>query len=252
MQPPIKKNRIQRVFITGLLILIPIVATIFVLIFLFNLLDGWLAPAGGQILRALGVKLPTDLEHIPGFGIAATFLLIFFTGLFASNFLGRKILQFGDKIIKRLPLVNNIYSTIRQVVTSFSIAGSKAFKQVVMFEYPRKGLWAIGFITTNSLPSVQRIAKQKMVNVFLPTTPNPTSGFLLMVPEKDVYPLPISPENGVKIIASVGLIQSETVLASQAAGIVTQQSNTGKRGKVSKRKQVARKSQTAGKANRQS
>ncbi len=212
------KTTLRKIFITGLLILIPIAVTIIILIFLFNLFDGWLSPAGGKILRAFGVRLPIDLQHIPGFGIVATVVLIFLVGLFGSNYLGRQVLHFGDRLIKRVPLVNSIYTAIRQVVTSFSVTGANAFKTVVLFEYPRKGLWAIGFITSPSLLSAQKIAKQKLVNVFLPTTPNPTSGFLLLIPEKDLHVLPISAESGLKIIATVGLIQNEQQAQALAKG----------------------------------
>lgn len=209
VDPKESKTTLRKIFITGLLILIPIAATVIILVFLFNLFDGWLSPAGGRILRAFGLNLPLDLQHIPGFGIVATVVLIFLVGLFGSNYLGRQVLQFGDRLIKRVPLVNSIYIAIRQVVSSFSITGANAFKTVVLFEYPRKGLWAIGFITSPSLASAEKITKQKLMNVFLPTTPNPTSGFLLLVPEKDLHVLPISAENGLKIIATVGLIQTE-------------------------------------------
>jgi len=205
------KSTLRRIFISGLLVLIPIVATIFVLVFLFNLLDGWLAPMGGQVLRIFGFKLPPELKHIPGFGILATFILIFFTGLIASNFLGRKILQFGDRLIKNIPIVSSIYTAMRQVVNSISVTGSTVFKTVVMFEYPRPGIWVIGFLTTPSLSSARKIANQNLVNVFLPTTPNPTSGFFLMIPLQDLHILPISAEDGLKIVATVGLIQKEEI-----------------------------------------
>ena len=215
------KSTIKKVFITGLLVLIPIAATTFVLVFFFNLLKGWLAPAGVQILYLMGIRLPEAWQQLPGFalGILTTLILIFITGVFASNFLGRRILQIGDQLIRSIPLVSSIYSAMRQVVNSFSVTGASAFKTVVMFEYPRKGLWAMGFMTTFSLPCIQKAAKQKVTNVFLPTTPNPTSGYLLMVPTRDLRVLPISPEEALKIIATVGLIQkgqgSQTALAAE-------------------------------------
>ncbi len=204
------KSTLKKVFITGLLVLIPIAATAFVVVFFFNLLEGWLAPAGVQILYLMGIRLPEAWQQLPGFalGILTTLILIFITGVFASNFLGRRILKFGDQLIKSIPLVNSIYSAMRQVVNSFSVTGASAFKTVVMFEYPRKGLWAMGFMTTSSLACIQKSAKQKVTNVFLPTTPNPTSGFLLMIPTRDLRVLPISPEEALKIIATVGLIQN--------------------------------------------
>ncbi len=211
------KNTLRRIFISGLLILIPVAVTVFIFLFMFNLLDGWLAPMGGEVLRFFGFKVPPELKHIPGFGILATLILIFLTGLVASNYLGRQLLRFGDRVIKNIPIISSIYSAMRQVVNSFSMSGSSAFKTVVMFEYPRTGIWAIGFLTTPSLSAARQISKQELVNVFLPTTPNPTSGYFLMVPLKQIYVLPISPEEGLKIIATVGLIQKDKIVSPGSA-----------------------------------
>ena len=215
--------------------------------FLFNLLDGWLAPYGSRILRTLGVQLPQDWKAVPGFGILATFILIVLTGLFASNYLGRRILAFGDRVIKGLPIVNTIYSAVRQVVNTFSVSTNRAFQTVVLFEYPRPGCWALGFITTTSLPSARRLTGKNLVNVFIPTTPNPTSGFMLMIPEEDLIPLPVAPDEALKIIATVGLIQkekaplpqvlSETPTPAQAkARAKIQARETHKSGKTTRRR----------------
>ncbi len=214
--PAENKNTLRKIFFTGLLVLLPIATTVLILVFLFNLLDGWLAPVGGEILRALGVRLPGEMKHVPGFGILATLLLIFLTGVFASNYLGRQILRFGDRLIRSIPVVNSIYSAMRQVVNSFSATGASAFKKVAIFEYPRRGLWALGFITTPSITAARQATGEELVNVFLPTTPNPTSGFLLMVPFKDLHVLPTTPEEALKIIATVGLIQKEISLPEAA------------------------------------
>ncbi|MBN1595120.1 DUF502 domain-containing protein [candidate division FCPU426 bacterium] len=216
MEPKEHKTTLRGIFISGLLILIPVAATIFIFVFLFNLLDGWLAPMGGEVLRSFGFKIPPQYKHIPGFGIVATLLLVMITGLVASNYLGRKILQFFNHIISNIPVVSSIYSAIRQVVNSISMTGSKAFQTVVLFEYPRRGIWSIGFLTTPSLVSAKKFTGQDLVNVFLPTTPNPTSGFFLMIPRKSLKVLPISPEDGLKIVATVGLIQREKAIAAPA------------------------------------
>ncbi|MCD4813742.1 DUF502 domain-containing protein [bacterium] len=235
------KFTLRKIFIAGLLVIIPIAATVFVFVFLFNLLDGWLAPMGGEVLRTLGFKIPSEYKHIPGFGIVATLLLVFLTGLVASNYLGRQVLRFGDRLIKSLPVISSIYSAMRQVVNSFSITGSSAFQTVVMFEYPRPGIWALGFLTTPSMASARKIAGKELVNVFLPTTPNPTSGFFLMIPMKDLNVLAITPEEGLKIIATVGLIQTEGVVSPGIAKM-EKRSKTKSRSAV---KSVGKKKKTA-------
>ncbi|MCK5242138.1 DUF502 domain-containing protein [bacterium] len=238
------KFTFKGIFISGLLVLIPIVTTAFIFMFLFNLMDGWLAPMGGEVLRTFGFKIPPEYKHIPGFGILATFLLIFLTGLVASNYLGRKLLQFGDRILKNIPVVNSIYTAMRQVVNSISVTGSNAFQTVVMFEYPRPNIWVIGFLTTPSLSVVRKLTKQELVNVFLPTTPNPTSGFFLMIPLKDLKVLPISPEEGLKIVATVGLIQNEKVVSPELAknDALPRASAAGSKKEKTKRAVVKRKS----------
>jgi uncharacterized membrane protein len=241
------RNTFRNIFISGLLVLIPIAATAFILVFLFNMMDGWLAPVGGEVLRSFGFKIPPEYKHIPGFGIVATLLLIFVTGLVANNFIGRKLLQFGDQILKKVPIVKSIYSAMRQAVNSFSMTGSNAFQTVVMFQYPRPGIWAVGFLTTPSLNAARKIAKQELVNVFLPTTPNPTSGFFLMIPKHEVHVLPITAEEGLKLVATVGLIQIEKVVSPAVAknAIQPKKSTVAKKGKpkktVAKRKSTTKK-----------
>jgi uncharacterized membrane protein len=205
---PRKEHPLRRIFISGLLVVIPLAATVLILIFLFNLLDGWLAPMGGQFLRAVGFKLPPELKRIPGFGILATLVLILLTGLVASNYLGRRVLRFGDRIIRNIPLVSNVYSGIRQLVKAFSSAGSTAFRTAVLFEFPRKGIWTVGFLTVPAFAAAEQIVRKKMLTVFLPAAPIPSQGVMLLIPAKDVRILPLSSEQAFKLIATLGMVSS--------------------------------------------
>lgn len=205
-----ERNSFQKIFISGLLILIPIVATLFVLGFLFNFLDSWLSPYGAEILRALGVNLPADWKKVPGFGILATFLLIVGTGLFASHYLGRRLLKLVDSFMGSLPVVNHVYSGMRQLVDAFSASEGTAFKTVVMLEFPRKGIWTLGFISAPAAAWAQRVLKKKdMVNVFIPAAPLPSQGLLVLVPKSQVKVLPLSVEETFKIIATMGLVSGK-------------------------------------------
>lgn len=205
---PRKEHPLRRIFISGLLVVIPLAATILILVFLFNLLDGWLAPMGGQFLRALGFKLPPELKRIPGFGILATLALILVTGLVASNYLGRQVLSFGDRVIRNIPLVSNVYGGVRQLVKAFSGSGSTAFRTAVLFEFPRKGIWTVGFLTVPAFAAAEQIVRKKLLTVFLPAAPIPSQGVMLLVPAKDVRILPLSTEQAFKLIATLGMVSS--------------------------------------------
>jgi uncharacterized membrane protein len=201
-----EKKMFRNIFISGLLILIPIAATIVVLGFMFNLLDSWLSPYGAYILRAFGVALPADWKNIPGFGIVATFVLICLTGLFASNYLGRRLLKVVEKFIGSLPLINNVYNGMRQLVEAFSSGQGKAFKTVVMLEFPQRGNWTLGFLTSESALWAQKAARQTLVNVFIPAAPIPSQGILVLVPRHKLKVLPLSVEEAFKFIATLGLV----------------------------------------------
>lgn len=208
-----KTNQLQKIFITGLLLLLPLLATCLLLVFLFNLLDGWLAPVGVQIMRLAGIPLPAGWNRIPGFGIAATLILIFLSGLFASHYLGRRLFQFAERLILRLPVVNQVYNGFRQVIHSFSAEGMKAFQTVVLFEFPRKGVWTMGFVTTPAARSLERAAGEKLVNVFLPAAPIPSQGVLLMISAKNMKILPITVEEALGMLTTLGLVQASNQAA---------------------------------------
>ena len=191
---------IKRRLIAGLLAIVPIALTFWILRFLFRFLDSFTAP----ILKNLGLE-------IPGLGIILTLLLIFLLGLFITNVLGRTIFNWGEKILAKLPLVNTIYNAVKQITNAFSGKSMKDFKQVIFIQYPRKGLWTMCFVTNQS----KNESGDEFYHVFVPTTPNPTSGVFIVIPQKDAVHPDISVEEGLKSIISGGIIDPGISLSTK-------------------------------------
>ena len=181
--------------ITGLITLAPVAATIWVLQFLFNFFDGMAAPL---VDRVLGV-------HIPGLGLIVSFIAIFFLGIMVTNFLGKKLIQWGESMLQRVPIAKSVYGTIKQITQTLGGTGNRAFKRTVLIEYPRKGMWSLAFVTGNSVDH----NGTKYIHIFLPTTPNPTSGYMLILPETDSIDAQMTVEEGMKTIISGGMIAPE-------------------------------------------
>jgi uncharacterized membrane protein len=185
----------KRYFITGLLVIIPLWGTYLILKTLFLALEG---VAGGL--------LETYFRYyVPGLGIAALILIIFLTGLLTANFLGRKILELWESFLQRVPIIRSVYNLVKSIVDTISLQGQEKFNRVVLIEFPRKGQYSLGFVTGITKGEVQEVTKQKVVNVYVPTTPNPTSGYFLLVPEDEIIPLSMSVEDGMKMLISGGL-----------------------------------------------
>lgn len=184
----------KQIFITGLIGLIPIVVTIYAIYLLFITLDNFLKEI---IYKIIG-------QNIPGIGILALFIIIFMTGFIITTMLGKKLLVISETIMTKIPLIKNIYFATKEVTQVFS-SGKNKFLKTVLVEYPRKGLYAIGFVTYPSLKIHEEIASS-MVCVFIPTTPNPTSGILLIVPEKEIISLSISVEESIRLVISGGIV----------------------------------------------
>lgn len=146
---------------------------------------------------------------IPGLGILVVVLVIFIIGLLVKNYVGSRIMDFGERIVYQIPLVRPIYSAVKQLLVAIFTQTGEGFERVVLIQYPRRGIYAIGFVTGVARGEVQEMTDQRVLNVFLPTTPNPTSGFYLLVPETDVIPLRISVEDAFKLIISGGLVSSQ-------------------------------------------
>ena len=182
---------IKRRMLAGLLAIVPIAVTFWILKFLFTFLDGLAAP----ILKQVGIE-------IPGLGIFLTLVFIFILGLFITNVLGRTLFNWGENILAKLPVVNTIYNTIKQITSAFSGSTMKSFQQVIFIQYPRKGLWTMCFVTNQSENEYGDV----FYHVFVPTTPNPTSGVFIVIPKSDVVDPGISVEDGLKSIISGGIL----------------------------------------------
>jgi uncharacterized membrane protein len=193
-------KNIQRNFFTGALVAAPIGATIYLTIFIVEFIAG-LLPSQFNPNQFLPYQIP-GLELV----IAVVFFIIL--GFITSTLFGRTIVSYFDTLIKRVPLAGNIYTAIKQITETFSKTDTDSQK-VVMFEYPRKGIQAIGFMTGSAKGEIRDKAGIEMVNVFVPTTPNPTSGFLLFIPKEDVIILDMKYEDAIKLIVSAGMVIPE-------------------------------------------
>lgn len=199
------KRRVRNIFITGLLVTLPIAFTIFILNFLFKTLDNWLSPSITKLLILAGAPILEDFR-VPGLGVAATVFIIFLVGVLTKNIFGAKLVQLGEMIVEKIPIVRNIYTGAKQVVTTIAHTDTNAFSRVVLVEFPRKGIHAMGFVTSETKGEVQALTEGDVVSVFVPTTPNPTSGFLVFLPQNDIIDLTMSVEDGIKLIISCGIV----------------------------------------------
>jgi uncharacterized membrane protein len=189
-------------FLTGLLVLFPFVMTIFIITWLFTKIDNILQGIVTTFLARFG------LIYFPGIGFVTVLLIIFLVGLIARNYFGKKILALGDTIVTRIPLINRVYLAIQQISKAFLSEQRESFKRAVLIEYPRRGVYSVVFITQDTKGEIQEKLPEDSVSVFLPTTPNPTSGFLLFVPKKEIIPLKMPVEEALKLVISGGAIQT--------------------------------------------
>ena len=204
------KQKLQKYLITGIMSIIPLALTYWIIKILFNFFSG----PGGLIIGIIfteslnsiysigNYQIESPLQKILGFILTIVFLYIL--GLIISNVLGKKLYKFFESILDKIPIVSRVYKSIKQITGALSGSNSKAFQKVVLIEYPRKGLWTICMVTGESMDN-----GELYYNVFVPTTPNPTSGYLLFVKVSDTKKLDISVEEGLKIIVSGGMIGPE-------------------------------------------
>lgn len=198
-------GRIRGYFLAGLLVLAPIVLTIYIFYQLFIGIDGLLRQNVSQLLfKALGDEVTG--RSIPGIGLLTIVILILLAGMVARNYFGNKLLGLGNQLLARIPIINRIYLTLQQISQAFFSERSEVFKKAVLIEYPRKGIYSIGFITQDTKGPVQNNLSKDVVSIFLPTTPNPTSGYLLFIPKKDIMDLNFSVEEALKLVISGGSI----------------------------------------------
>ena len=188
-------KKFRTIIVAGLLVWIPLGATIFVLrllIGLFGNMDSWLSDRLG---------LP-----VAGIGILLALLVLLGTGLIAANYFGKRFVSFWESLLERIPLVRNIYSAVKRFAEIVLSDSSQSFSKVLLIEYPRKGLYSLSFQTSQDLGEVQGKTGEDLVCVFVPTTPNPTSGLILMVPKQDVIELDMGVEDALKMVISLGVV----------------------------------------------
>ena len=192
---------LRKYLIAGLLVWLPLAATVVIIKLLIDLLNKTilLFPPEWQPETLFGIS-------IPGFGIIVGVLILLLTGVFAANLFGRKLVGFWEAILGRIPLVRTIYSSVKQVLETLFSSNSESFRRVVLIEYPRKDIWSLGFQTNEALSAAREASGKDLISVFVPTTPNPTSGFIIMLPVEDITQLDISVEDGFKFIISMGVI----------------------------------------------
>ncbi len=188
---------LKRYFLTGLLVITPIWGTVLILKTLFVTVDSILGEA------VSGIVPPQ--YNVPGLGIAALVLLIFTTGLLAANFIGGQIVKWWEEWLNRVPVVRGIYSTLKSMTDILSFKEKDRFHRVVLIQFPKNGHYCFAFVTGVTRGEIQDISPDPLLNVYVPTSPNPTSGYFLLVPEKEVMPVDISVEEAMKLIVSGGL-----------------------------------------------
>ena len=193
--------RIRNAFLTGLIVLLPLLVSVWVFFAFAQELDGFFQPVIRPLLR----------REVPGLGFILGILVILFFGFITPYYIGRKLQSSLDRMMMRIPFLRGIYRTTRQVIDVARASGSTSFKKAVLVEYPRRDLYMLGFITAEAgldiSASVNVNNNEKLIFVFIPTTPNPTSGFLVAVPEKDLIPLDMKPDDALRLVVSAGLLQ---------------------------------------------
>ncbi len=193
-------RRLRNYFLTGIVVIGPIGLTIWLTLQIVGFIDNTvrtLVPARYENLLSSG---------IPGLGVVISVVGLMLVGFVTANFLGRTLIAYAEQLVDRMPVVRSVYGALKQIFETVLAQSSTSFREVVLVEYPRKGIWAMAFVTGETKGEVQDITEGEVVNIFLPTTPNPTSGFLLFVPRRDLVILQMTVEEGIKLVISGGLV----------------------------------------------
>lgn len=203
VRPDIKMATLRRYLVAGLLVWVPLGVTLLIVKFLVDLMDQTL------LLLPVSIQPETILGfRIPGLGLVLTAIVVLATGMIVTNLFGMQLFAIGERILQRIPLVRSIYASVKQVTQSMFSSG-KSFRKVVLVEYPRQGMWSLAFLTGSGADEIQSKTGKDIVSIFIPTTPNPTSGFFLMVPRDDVMELDMTVDQGLKLLLSVGVVVPE-------------------------------------------
>ena len=196
---------LKRYFITGLLVVVPLYITVYVFLILARAMDG--------VFNILPEPLrPQTLlpYHIPGIGIVFTLLGILLVGLLTQNFAGKKLVALGERLLTRIPFLRMVYNATKQFMETFLSSEHEGFRKVVIIEYPRKGVYAMGFVTGRTRGELSDKTAGNTTSIFIPTTPNPTSGFYAIVQDEEIIPLEMTVEDAFKVIMTGGIVVPET------------------------------------------
>jgi len=192
---------LRKYLIAGLLVWLPLAATVIIIKVVIDLLDKTI------------LLIPPELRpetvfgfSIPFFGVIVGVAILLITGILAANLFGRRLVKLWESILGRIPIVRSIYTSVKQVLETIFTSNGKSFRKVVLIEFPRKGVWSLGFLTNDGLTEAETITGQQLESIFIPTTPNPTNGFIIMIPNEDVTKLDLSIEDGFKFIISMGVV----------------------------------------------
>ena len=203
----------KRYLIAGLLVWLPLAVTIWVLQAVLGLLNGmfvWLLTISQVVLPEGSHSFIAMLQKIPFLGVAVMLVALLLTGIFATNVAGQLMLRQGHRLLKRIPIVKSIYSSVQQVSDTLFSSSGNAFRQAVLVEYPRAGCWTIAFVTGKPGGEAAEHLRGDYLSVYVPTTPNPTSGFFLMLPRADVIALAMSVDEALKYVISMGVVAPAT------------------------------------------
>jgi uncharacterized membrane protein len=194
-------SALRRYLMAGLLVWIPLGVTIIVVKMLIGLLDRsmLLVPQQYRPEQLFGVS-------IPGLGVIVAVVVVLFTGVIVANLFGRKLVALWESLLSRIPLVSSVYSAVKQIAETMFSSSGQSFRKVLLVEYPRKGMWTLAFQTGTEVGEAQCKTGRKVINIYVPTTPNPTSGFFIMVPKEDVIELDMSVDDGLRMIISMGSV----------------------------------------------
>jgi len=192
-------RRLRTYFLTGLVVAAPIAITISVAFWFIQSVDSWFSPF-------IPNSLKDSTYSLPGLGVLASLVILTGLGALTANIFGKTILQFGENLLDRVPVIRNIYSALKQIFETVATQSNQNFKGVVLFEYPRKDIWALGFVTTDAKGEIAEKKGDNLLCIFAPTTPNPTSGYLLFVPKEDTIKMDMTVEEAAKLIISAGIV----------------------------------------------
>jgi uncharacterized membrane protein len=195
------KKKFKNIFLAGLAVVIPAGLTLYILVFIIGIMDGLLTVIPDAYHPDTLLRI-----HIPGFGVIVTFLLIFICGLVAKSYFGNRIVGIIEQLVERIPVVRSVYQALKQITDSIITEKSQSFKRVVLVQYPRRGLYSVGFVTGSQNVELRGDLIEPCTGVFIPLALTPTTGFFVLVPDRDIVPLEMTVEQAFTLIVSAGMV----------------------------------------------